>query len=83
MAASSTANSWSGAFKRGLDLAASHMAIQRIWRALDRYRIKSSVVMNSRVAERYPYLVEKINQRGDEIIAGALVCIDGAVVNPP
>jgi hypothetical protein len=31
MAASSTADSWSGAFKRGLDLAASHMAIQRIW----------------------------------------------------
>src|SRR6266436_6257950 len=31
MAASSTADSWSGAFKRGLDLAVSHVAIQRIW----------------------------------------------------
>ena len=36
------------------------------------HKIKSSVVMNSKVAERYPYLVKKINQRGDEIIAGGV-----------
>ncbi|MBL8628916.1 MAG: polysaccharide deacetylase family protein [Rhodospirillaceae bacterium] len=47
----------------------NRVGIQRIWRLLDKYKFKSSVAMNSKVAERYPYLVKKINQRGDEIIA--------------
>lgn len=47
----------------------NRVGIQRIWRVLDKYKIKSSVAMNSKVAERYPYLVKKINKRGDEIIA--------------
>ena len=47
----------------------NRVGIQRIWRVLDKYKIKSSVAMNSKVAERYPYLVKKINERGDEIIA--------------
>ncbi len=47
----------------------NRVGIQRIWRVLDQYRMKSSVAMNSKVAERYPYLVKKINERGDEIIA--------------
>ena len=50
----------------------NRVGIQRIWTALDRHKIKSSVVMNSRVAERYPYLVKAINERGDEIIAGGV-----------
>jgi allantoinase len=47
----------------------NRVGIQRIWRVLDKYKMKSSVAMNSKVAERYPYLVRKINERGDEIIA--------------
>jgi len=47
----------------------NRVGIQRIWRVLDKYKLKSSVAMNSKVAERYPYLVRKINERGDEIIA--------------
>ncbi|MCB2107711.1 MAG: polysaccharide deacetylase family protein [Rhodobacteraceae bacterium] len=47
----------------------NRVGIQRIWKVLDKHKIKSSVAMNSKVAERYPYLVKKINERGDEIIA--------------
>ena len=47
----------------------NRVGIQRIWRVLDQYKMRSSVAMNSKVAERYPYLVKKINERGDEIIA--------------
>jgi len=47
----------------------NRVGIQRIWRVLDKHRIKSSVAMNSMVAERHPYLVNAINARGDEIIA--------------
>ncbi len=47
----------------------NRVGIQRIWRVLDKHKIKSSVAMNSAVAERYPYLVKTINARGDEIIA--------------
>jgi peptidoglycan/xylan/chitin deacetylase (PgdA/CDA1 family) len=47
----------------------NRVGIQRIWRLLDKHKIKSSVAINSKVAERYPYLVKKINERGDEIIA--------------
>lgn len=50
----------------------NRVGIQRIWRVLDKYKIKSSAAMNSMVAERYPYLVKKIVQRGDEIIAGGV-----------
>lgn len=47
----------------------NRVGIQRIWRVLDKYKLRSSAAMNSKVAERYPYLVKTINQRGDEIIA--------------
>ena len=50
----------------------NRVGIQRIWTALDRHKLKSSVVMNSVVAQRYPYLVNTINARGDEIIAGGV-----------
>jgi allantoinase len=50
----------------------NRVGIQRIWCVLDRYKIKSSAVMNSKVAERYPYLVDALNKRGDEIIAGGV-----------
>jgi len=47
----------------------NRVGIQRLWSVLDKHKIKSSVAMNSKLAERYPYLVQKINGRGDEIIA--------------
>ncbi|MDX2224446.1 MAG: polysaccharide deacetylase family protein [Rhodospirillaceae bacterium] len=47
----------------------NRVGIQRIWRVLDKYKIRSSVAMNAKVAERVPYLVKTINARGDEIIA--------------
>ena len=50
----------------------NRVGIQRLWRVLEKHRIKSSAVMNSKLAERYPYLVRKINARGDEIIAGGV-----------
>ena len=50
----------------------NRVGIQRIWKLLDKYKLKSSAVMNSKVAERYPYLVKKIVARGDEIIAGGV-----------
>ncbi|MSO73154.1 MAG: polysaccharide deacetylase [Rhodospirillaceae bacterium] len=50
----------------------NRLGIQRIWRVLSRHKIKSSAVINSKLAERYPYLVRKINERGDEIIAGGV-----------
>ncbi len=50
----------------------NRVGIQRIWTALDKHKIKSSAVVNSRVAERYPYLVKTLNERGDEIIAGGV-----------
>lgn len=47
----------------------NRVGIQRLWKVLDKYGLKASVAMNSRVAQRYPYLVDRINARGDEIIA--------------
>jgi peptidoglycan/xylan/chitin deacetylase (PgdA/CDA1 family) len=45
------------------------VGIQRLWKVLSRHGLKSTVAMNSKVAQRYPYLVGKINERGDELIA--------------
>lgn len=50
----------------------NRVGIQRIWTALDKYKIRSSAVINSKVAERYPYLVNQIKTRGDEVIAGGV-----------
>lgn len=47
----------------------TRIGIYRIMRVLDKLDIKSSVALNSAVAERHPYLVEQINKREWEIIA--------------
>ena len=47
----------------------NRVGIARLWRLLDKHGLKASVALNSRVAQRYPYLVDRINARGDEVIA--------------
>jgi allantoinase len=46
----------------------NRVGIFRILQALDRYNIKPTFAVNTRLAERYPYLINKIKDRGDEII---------------
>lgn len=46
----------------------NRVGIHRIWRALNKHGMKASAAVNSKIAERYPYLINKINERGDEII---------------
>lgn len=46
----------------------NRVGIQRIWKVLEKHGIKASAAVNSKIAERYPYLINKINDRGDEII---------------
>ncbi len=46
----------------------NRVGIQRLWKVLDKHGLKASAAVNSKVAERYPYLVNKINERGDELI---------------
>lgn len=42
---------------------------QRIVKVLDQYNAKISVPMNAAIAERHPFLVDQINERGWEVIA--------------
>ena len=44
------------------------VGIFRFLKAFDKYGIKASFAINSRLAERYPYLIQKIGERGDEIL---------------
>ena len=46
----------------------NRVGIFRILRALDQFGIKGSFAINSRLAERYPYLIKRIAERGDEIL---------------
>jgi len=46
----------------------NRVGIYRFLKAFDKYGIKASFAINSRLAERYPYLVNKIVERGDEIL---------------
>ena len=46
----------------------NRVGIFRIMKVLDRLGIKASVAINSAVAERYPFLLEQVSQRGWEII---------------
>jgi peptidoglycan/xylan/chitin deacetylase (PgdA/CDA1 family) len=50
----------------------NRVGIFRFFKAFDKYGIKPTIAMSTRLAERYPYLVNKINQRGDEIICHGL-----------
>lgn len=46
----------------------NRVGIYRFFKAFDRYGIKPTIAINTRLAERAPYLLEKILARGDEII---------------
>ncbi len=46
----------------------NRVGIYRVLKALDRYNVKASFAINSRLVERYPYLVRRIVERGDEIL---------------
>lgn len=46
----------------------NRVGIFRLLKALDEYRVKPTFAVQTRLAERYPYLVNKLLERGDEII---------------
>ncbi len=47
----------------------NRVGVFRVFKVLDRLGVKASVAVNSKVAERYPFLIEEVNRRGWEIIA--------------
>ncbi len=47
----------------------NRVGVFRVFEVLDRLGIKASVAVNSKVAERYPFLIHEIDRRGWEIIA--------------
>lgn len=46
----------------------NRVGIYRFFKAFDKFNIKPTFAVNSRLAERTPYLIAKIKERGDEII---------------
>ena len=46
----------------------NRVGIFRILKVLDQYGVKPTFAMNTQLAERYPYLLKRITERGDEII---------------
>ncbi len=46
----------------------NRVGIYRFFKAFDKYGVKPTIAMNTRLAERLPYLVDKVKERGDEII---------------
>jgi allantoinase len=46
----------------------NRIGIYRFFDALDQYGMQSSIAMNTLVAKRYPYLLNKVIERGHEII---------------
>lgn len=46
----------------------NRVGIYRFFKAFDRYGIKPTFAVSTRLAERTPYLMDKIKERGDEII---------------
>lgn len=47
----------------------NRVGIYRILRALDRYGVRPTFAINAELAERAPYLMHMLRERGDEIIA--------------
>jgi allantoinase len=47
----------------------SRVGAFRVFKALDAHGIPASVAINSKIAERYPFLIEEVTRRGWEIIA--------------
>ena len=50
----------------------NRVGIYRFLRAFDQYSIKPTFALNTRVAERYPYLIDLLKERGDEILCHGL-----------
>jgi len=50
----------------------NRVGIFRVLRALDKYSVKPTFALQSRAAERYPYLTRKLAERGDEILCHGL-----------
>lgn len=46
----------------------NRVGIFRLLKAFDKYNVKPTFAVNTRLAERYPYLINKLAERGDEII---------------
>ncbi len=46
----------------------NRVGVFRIMRALDRFNVRASFAVSSRLAEKYPYLVGRVAERGDEIL---------------
>jgi peptidoglycan/xylan/chitin deacetylase (PgdA/CDA1 family) len=47
----------------------NRVGVFRVFKALDAHNLPASVAVNSKVAERYPFLIDEINRRNWEIIA--------------
>ncbi len=47
----------------------NRVGVFRIMKSLEKFGLRGSYAVNSRVAERYPFLIEEINRRNGEIIA--------------
>jgi peptidoglycan/xylan/chitin deacetylase (PgdA/CDA1 family) len=47
----------------------NRVGVFRVFKLLDDLGIKASVAVNSRVAERYPFLIEEVVRRGWEVVA--------------
>ncbi len=46
----------------------NRVGIYRVFKALDRYNVSASVALNTRLAERVPYLLERVVERGHEVL---------------
>ena len=46
----------------------NRVGIYRLLKAFDKYGVKPTFAVNTRIAERYPYLLNRLAERGDEII---------------
>lgn len=46
----------------------NRVGIYRFFKAFDQYGVKPTFAVSTRLAERTPYLIDKIKERGDEII---------------
>ena len=47
----------------------SRVGAFRVFKALDKYDLKASVAFNSKVAERYPFLMHEVTRRGWEVMS--------------
>ncbi|MDH3234936.1 MAG: polysaccharide deacetylase family protein [Alphaproteobacteria bacterium] len=50
----------------------NRVGVFRVFKLLDKLGIKASVAVNSKIAERYPLLIDEVNARGWEIIANGV-----------